>query len=101
MVRCPNVSLLLGLHHPMAVASRECARTEIYRPNSRSISQLSNPAGASGRAEVRVGAGLAAPLAACAAAVGAEGALTCEAVCIRLENTPPACEFGSAATGTP
>ena len=34
-------------------------------------------------------------------AVDVEGALTCEAVCIRFEKRPPACEFGSAATATP
>src|SRR5882672_1571498 len=78
------------------------APTKIYRPNSRSISQPSNPAAVSGRADGRVGTGLAALPTGCgAAAVGAEGALTCDAVCIRFEKKPPACEFGRAATGTP
>src|SRR5258708_35879257 len=76
-----------------------------YRPNSRSISQPSNPAAASGRTDVRVGAGLAAPLTACGvagvAAAGAEGALTCEAACARFEKKPPACEVGKEATATP
>src|SRR5260221_8385072 len=84
------------------IALRGIRNSLHYRPNSRSISQPSNPVAASGRTEVRVGAGLAAPLAACGAvAVGGEGALTCEAVCTRFENKPLDCEFGSAATGTP
>src|SRR6266700_6861034 len=70
------------------------APTKIYRPNSRSISQPSNPAATSGRADVRGATGLAAlPAGGGAAAVGAEGALTCEAVCIRFEKEPLACEF--------
>src|SRR6266567_6008822 len=73
------------------------APTKIYRPNSRSISQPSNAAAASGRADVRGGTGLAALPTDCGA-VGAEGALTCEAGCIRFEKEPLACEFGRAAT---
>src|SRR6202035_58233 len=80
--------------------------TKIYRPNSRSISQPSRPAPASGRTAVRVGAARLVPLAGNGAsgadAVGAaEGALTCEATCASFEKKPPACEFGKAATGTP
>jgi hypothetical protein len=89
----------------MAISKRRSAPTRIYRPNSRSISQPSNPAAASGRTDVRVGAGLVAPLTACgadgAAAWGAEGALTCDAACAKFENKPPAWDPGKAATGTP
>jgi len=70
----------------------------LYRPNSRSISQPSRPLAASGRIDVRVGAGL-------PAALAGEGALTgvlaCEAAWTRFENKPPCCEPGNAATGTP
>ena len=74
-----------------------------YRPNSRSISQPSSPAAVSGRTDVRVGAGLAAPpiVGAGAAAGEAEGALACEAACAKFEKKPPACEPGKAATATP
>jgi hypothetical protein len=73
-------------------------RTGAYRPNSRSISQPSSPRAASGRTEVRVGAGLPAVL----AGEGAfTGVLACEAACMKLEKKPPACKPGNAATGTP
>jgi hypothetical protein len=71
----------------------------VYRPNSRSISQPSNPAAASGRADVRVGAGLPAALAGKGALI--VGELACEAACARFEKKPPACEPGNAATATP
>src|ERR1700737_4603998 len=69
-----------------------------YRPNSRSISQPSNPAAASGRTDVRVGVDLPAALAGEGALTGA---LACEAACTKFEKKPPACEPGNVATGTP
>jgi hypothetical protein len=78
-----------------------------YRPNSRSISQPSNPAAASGCTELRVGAARFGPptgngtAGAAARADGAEGAVICEATCARLPKGPDPCEFGSDTTGTP
>ena len=74
-------------------------RANAYRPNSRSISQPSRPAPASGRTEVRVGAGLPAALAGVGVLAG--GVLACEAACIKFEKKPPACKPGKLATGTP
>src|SRR6266545_4543694 len=78
-----------------------------YLPNSRSTSQPSSPAAASGRAdglgggaEVRAGAGRYEP----ADGTGADGcgaALTCDAVWNRFDMKPPRCEFGKPATATP
>ena len=70
----------------------------LYRPNSRSISQPSSPLAASGRTDVRVGAGLPAALAGKGALTGV---LACEAACTKFEKKPPCCEPGNAATGTP
>ena len=77
----------------------ECARAKTYRPNSRSISQPSNPLAASGRTDVRVGAGRPAALAGCGALTA--GALDGEAAWAMVEKKPPACEPGNAATATP
>jgi hypothetical protein len=84
----------------------DAPRDNYLPPNSRSISQPSRPAAASGRADVRVGAGRLVALTGNgtggADAVGAaEGALTCEATCARFEKKPACCEFGRLATGTP
>jgi hypothetical protein len=82
----------------LALHSGYALRANAYRPNSRSISQPSRPAPASGRTEVRVGAGLPAAL----AGEGAfTGVLACEAACTRFEKKPPACTPGKLATGTP
>jgi hypothetical protein len=81
------------------VSQRDCVPTKIYRPNSRSTSQPSNPLAASGRTDVRVGGGRTAPPADVGA--GAAGALTCEDACTMFEKKPAACEVGKAATGTP
>lgn len=75
---------------------------EFYRPNSRSISQPSSPAAASGRTEVRVGAGRpATPLADIGIGVGAEDEVTCEEACTMFGNNPAGCEFGSGTGVTP
>ena len=78
-----------------------------YRPNSRSTSQPSSPAAASGRAdglgggaEVLAGGGRYPP----PCGTGADGlgaALACDAVWNRFDMKPPRCEFGRLATGTP
>jgi hypothetical protein len=86
-------------------ANRQSASLEnaIYLPNSRSISQPSSPAAASGRAAPRVVvARPAAGAGASDAGVGeAEATPACGVTCATFENKPPACEPGSAATGTP
>ena len=74
-------------------------RANAYRPNSRSISQPSSPLAASGRTDVRVGAGLPAALAGVGVLAG--GVLACEAACMKFEKKPPACKPGKLATGTP
>src|SRR5258705_12740803 len=82
----------------LALHSGYALRANAYRPNSRSVSQPSRPAPASGRTEVRVGAGLPAAL----AGEGAfTGVLACEAACTRFEKKPPVCKPGKLATGTP
>src|SRR5205085_4610229 len=68
-----------------------CRVTKSYRPNSRSISQPSNPAAACGRTEPRAGGGRFGPPAGSGtggAGACADGALTCEATCARLPNGP-------------
>jgi hypothetical protein len=75
-----------------------CAPANAYRPNSRSTSQPSRPGAASGRTEVRAGAGLPAAL----AGEGAfTGVLACEAACTKFEKKPPACKPDKPAIGTP
>ena len=91
---------------PLIYDSRRCYVPVDYRPNSRSTSQPSNPAAASGRAfglgggaEVRAGGGRYEP----PEEAGTDefgAALTCE-VWNRFEMKPPRCELGNAATGTP
>ena len=74
------------------------APANAYRPNSRSTSQPSRPGAASGRTEVRAGAGLPAAL----AGEGAfTGVLACEAACTKFEKKPPACKPDKPAIGTP
>src|SRR5579859_954927 len=67
----------------------------LYRPNSRSISQPSSPPAASGRTEARGGAGRPATAAEVAAATLVGDA------CMIFASKPPAGEPGSATTGTP
>ena len=95
-----------AVHLPDAAQPRptEPRRLRVYRPNSRCISQPSSPAAASGRTDVRVGAGRpATPVVdiCIGIGVGAEGGLTCEEACTRFENVPAGCEFGSGAGVTP
>src|ERR1700731_2049498 len=74
----------------------DCRGRKLYRPNTRSISQPSSPAAASGRTDVRVGAGRpTVPLADIGIGVDAEGGETCEDACTMFEYTPAGCEFGS------
>ena len=73
------------------------ARTKVYRPNSRSISQPSRPLAASGRTGARAGAGRPALLA--GNEVLAPG--DCEDTCVMLEKKPPACESGNGTGATP
>ena len=79
-----------------------------YRPNNLCISQPSRPAAASGRTEVRVGAGrLATPVVdiGIGADIGGgaegEGEGVCEEACTMLGNNPADCEFGSGTGAMP
>ena len=64
------------------------------------MSQPSSPAAASGRADVRVGAGRpATPVV--DVGIGAEGEETCEEACTMFGNKPAGCEFGSGTGVTP